>query len=112
MILLRLTFLAGALLAPLAGRAQAPDPLPAAERARLLAGFAADLQKRDAEIVADPGAVDAYSHRGDCQLVLGHFPEAVADFEKMIALDPAQDAPHWRLGIAYYFAGQFAKSAK
>ena len=30
----------------------------------------------------------------------------------MIALDPAQDAPHWRLGIAYYFTGQFAKSAR
>jgi lipoprotein NlpI len=36
----------------------------------------------------------------------------VEDFESMIALDPKQDAPHWRLGIAYYFAGDFAKSAK
>jgi lipoprotein NlpI len=119
-ILLRLIFLAGALLAPLAGRAQAPavgqapalEPLPAAERAQLLAGFAADLKKWDAKISANPRVVEAYSRRGDCQLFLGHFSEAVADFEKMIALDPAQDAPHWRLGIAYYFAGQFAKSAR
>jgi len=127
MIFLRLTLLVGALLAPLAGRAQAPltgrehapagrerapEPLPAEERARLLAGFATDLKKWDAAIAADPSGVEAYSRRGDCQLFLGRFPEAVADFEKMIALDPAQDAPHWRLGIAYYFAGQFAKSAK
>jgi lipoprotein NlpI len=112
MILLRLTLLAGAFLAPLTGRAQAPDPLPAAERTRLMAGFAAEFKKWDAEIATHPSAVEAYSHRGDCQLFLGHFSEAVADFEKMIALDPAQDAPHWRLGIAYYFAGQFAKSAK
>jgi lipoprotein NlpI len=119
-ILLRLSLFAAALLAPLAGRAQspsvgqaqAPEPLPATERAQLLAGFAADLKKWDAEIAADPRAMEAYSHRGDCQLFLGRFPEAVADFEKMIALDPAQDAPHWRLGIAYYFAGQFAKSAR
>ena len=110
-IFLRLALSAGALLAPLAGRAQAPDPLPAAERTQLLAGFAADLKKCDAAIAADPGAVEAYSRRGDCRLFLGSFPEAVADFEKMIALDPAQDAPHWRLGIAYYFAGQFTKSA-
>jgi len=112
MTLLRLLLLAGALLAPLAGRAQAQDPLPAEERTRLMAGFAADFKKWDAEIATDPRAVEAYSHRGDCQLFLGRFSEAVADFEKMIALDPAQDAPHWRLGIAYYFAGQFAKSAR
>jgi lipoprotein NlpI len=112
MFLLRLTLLACALFAPLAGRAQAPDPLPAAERAQLLAGFAADLKKWDAEIAADPRSVEAYSRRGDAQLFLGHFSAAVADFEKMIALDPAQDAPHWRVGIAYYFARQFTKSAK
>jgi lipoprotein NlpI len=100
------------MIAPLAARAQTPDPLSAPERAQLLAGFEADLKKWDAAIAADPRAVDAYSHRGDCRLFLGRFSEAVADFEKMIALDPAQDAPHWRLGIAYYFAGQFEKSAK
>lgn len=58
-----------------------------------------------------PRSVRLYSQRGDAHLFLGQFPEAVADFEKMIALDPEQDAPHWRLGIAYYFAGQFEKSA-
>lgn len=30
----------------------------------------------------------------------------------MIELDPAQDAPHWRLGIAYYFSGDFEKGSK
>jgi len=112
MILLRLTLLAGALFAPLAGRAHTPEPLPAEERAQLLAEFTVDLKKWDAEIAADPRAVEAYSHRGDAQLFLGRFSAATADFEKMIALDPTQDAPHWRLGIAYYLAGQFAKSAR
>jgi len=59
-----------------------------------------------------PDSIRLLSQRGDAHLFLGKFKEAVADFEKTIALDPAQDAPHWRLGIAYYFAGEFRKSSK
>ena len=59
-----------------------------------------------------PDSVRLLSQRGDTNLFLGRFKESVADFERTIALDPAQDAPHWRLGIAYYFAGQFDKSSK
>ncbi len=58
-----------------------------------------------------PGSIRLYSRRGDAHLFLAQFSEAVADFEKMIDFDPAQDAPHWRLGIAYYFAGQFEKAS-
>jgi lipoprotein NlpI len=59
-----------------------------------------------------PDSIRLLSQRGDANLFLGKFKESVADFEKTIALDPAQDAPHWRLGIAYYFAGDFKKSSK
>ena len=90
----------------------AEPPIPAAERAEMLAGFTAQIEKLDSSIKASPDVVALYSKRGDAHLFLGHFAESVADFEKMIALDPAQDAPHWRLGIAYYFTGAFAKSAK
>ena len=90
----------------------AESPLPADERAQMLAGFTEQIGKLDAGIKAAPDAVPLYSKRGDAHLFLGHFAESVADFEKMIALDPAQDAPHWRLGIAYYFTGAFEKSAK
>ena len=90
----------------------AEPPIPAAERAEMLAGFTAQIEKLNASIKASPDSVALYSKRGDAHLFLGHFAESVADFEKMIALDPAQDAPHWRLGIAYYFTGTFAKSAK
>ncbi len=95
------------LLAPIVSRA-ADD----AEISALLARTAGELEEVSAALAKAPDAVRLYSRRGDCHLFLGHFAEAVADFEKMIALDPAQDAPHWRLGIAYYFAGQFAKSAR
>jgi lipoprotein NlpI len=87
-------------------------PIPADERATMLVGFTQQIEKLDASIKASPDAVALYSKRGDAHLFLGHFAESVADFEKMIALDPAQDAPHWRLGIAYYFTGAFEKSAK
>ena len=87
-------------------------PLPPPERAKLVDGFAQQIHRFDAALKDAPNDIRLLSQRGDAHLFSAHFAEAVADFEKMIALDPAQDAPHWRLGIAYYFAGQFAKSAK
>src|ERR1043166_7125978 len=62
--------------------------------------------------IAQASEGSLYSWRGDCHLFLSQFAAAVADFEKMIALDPRQDAPHWRLGIAYHFAGAMGKSAR
>ena len=86
---------------------------PAAESTRaMLARTAIELDECTAAIARTPDSVRLYSRRGDCHLFLAHFAESVVDFEKMIALDPAQDAPHWRLGIAYYFAGNFAKAAR
>ena len=70
------------------------------------------LTEITAALVATPDSIGLYSRRGDCHLFLGQFSAAVADFEKMIALDPAQDAPHWRLGIAYYFARDFSKASR
>ena len=87
-------------------------PIPADERARMLAEFREQVAVLNKAIERAPREVALYSRRGDGHLFLGKFAEAVADFEKMIALDPRQDAPHWRLGIACYFTGQFAKSAK
>jgi lipoprotein NlpI len=90
----------------------AEAPIPAAERAQMLADFTAQLVSLDRAIAERTQVVTLYSRRGDCHLFLGAFTKAVADFEKMIALDPTQDAPHWRLGIAYHFTGQFEKSAQ
>lgn len=97
--------------APVVSAAESAQPWPE-WRATLLTKLGEDLTKADAAVAQSPDSIPALSHRGDVLLFLGRFPEAVADFEKMIALDPAEDAPHWRLGIAYYFAGQFAKSAR
>jgi lipoprotein NlpI len=59
-----------------------------------------------------PNSPNLLSRRGDMRVFLGDFPGAISDYEGMIALDPALDAPHWRLGIAYYFAREFAKAAR
>lgn len=58
-----------------------------------------------------PNSLSLLSRRGDFRQFLGQPEQAVADYERMIQIDPAQDAPHWRLGIAYYFTGAFSKAA-
>jgi lipoprotein NlpI len=63
-------------------------------------------------LATQPESLTLLSRRGDTRQFLARFAEAVTDFERMIALDPLQDAPHWRLGIAYYFTGAFSKSAR
>ena len=109
--LLSMRLLAIACLACSALRAPAADDTAENVRA-MLTRTATELEELNGALVKAPDSVRLYSRRGDCHLFLAHYPEAVADFEKMIALDPAQDAPHWRLGIAYYFARDFAKSAR
>lgn len=77
-----------------------------------LASFSKQEQALSRAIEETPQSVTLLSRRGDLRQFLGRFTAAVADYEKMIRLDPAQDAPHWRLGIAYYFSGEFEKGSK
>jgi lipoprotein NlpI len=51
------------------------------------------------------------SARGDAHFKLGEFPKAVAEYEKMVELDPSIEKSHWRRGIAYFYAGQYDKAA-
>ncbi|MEO6244760.1 MAG: hypothetical protein ABIQ12_04930 [Opitutaceae bacterium] len=89
----------------------AEPPIPAEERTEMIAGLTARAAQFDQAIAQSPRDADLRSRRGDARLFLGRFAEAVADFETEISLDASRDAPHWRLGIAYHFTGQFAKSA-
>jgi tetratricopeptide (TPR) repeat protein len=87
-------------------------PSPAADDTAMLAGFKKDLAAIDVEVAKGKPTVSLYSRRGDANLFLSNFDEAVKDYKKMVELDPAQDGPHWRLGIALYFAGDAENSAK
>lgn len=42
----------------------------------------------------------------------GEFKEAIADWDKVIELIPAQEAQHWQRGLAYYYAGEYRKGQK
>jgi lipoprotein NlpI len=90
---------------PFAANAQTEETSPVArfEKERTSLGEA---------LAKEPDNIPLLSQRGDVNLFTARFREAVADYEKMIALDPSQDNPHWRLGIAYYLAGDFAKAAR
>lgn len=102
--------LAVTLLFSAAGHAE--DPLTPEERGRLYNVLNKDMEESTAKLAKEPNNLKELSRRGDTNLFLGRFKESVADFNRMIQLDPSQDAPHWRLGIALYFAGEYEKSAR
>ncbi|MFN0051171.1 MAG: tetratricopeptide repeat protein [Planctomycetales bacterium] len=82
-----------------------------AGRARLHAELDAEILRLTAEIDKSPNSVDLYSRRGDQLFFRGEFAKSVADFEKMVELQPDQETSHWRRGIAYFYAEQFPKAA-
>lgn len=81
-------------------------PLPADQRAQDAARWQATVDAMTKRIATNAKSVDAYSRRGDARFFLGQFAGAVDDYEEMVRLDPELDASHWRLGIAYYYAGK------
>ena len=102
--------------AELAEKAVAADPKDA--DAVMLLGFAR-LQARQYEpavkaltkaIELNPKGAAIYNRRGDAYLKLGKWNEAIADFDKFLAMVPAASKAaenHWRRGIALYYAGKF-----
>jgi lipoprotein NlpI len=73
--------------------------------------FEKDLKALEEKMTGGTPTVQDYSRRGDLRFFLGKFEEAVQDYEKMIELEKDYADTHWRLGIAYYFVGEFKKSA-
>lgn len=71
----------------------------------------ADRTQLTAAIEKSPESVDLYSRRGDVLFFLGKFAESAADYDKMVQLNAALDAEHWRRGIAWFYAGEYEKAA-
>ncbi len=94
------------------GAEEKKEPLTEKQRTQIAETCKRAVAKATERIAANPESTAAYADRGDALLFLDDSKGAVADYEKMIALDGSLDAGHWRLGIAYYFAGDYAKSAK
>jgi lipoprotein NlpI len=87
-------------------------PLSSEQREKLDKDLGERIGILTEELKSAPKSVDTYSRRGDAHFKRGGFKESVADYEKMVELDPALDAGHWRRGIAYFYAGQHEKAAR
>ena len=86
-------------------------PLPEAVRKEFTKAFQDQVQLQTEAIRKQPDSLSAYSRRGDALFFLGQFDKAVKDYEKMVEIDPKEDARHWRRGIARFYAGDFKRAA-
>lgn len=88
------------------------DPLTDAGRTALQKRFDEGIERLALQIKDSPKSTDAYSRRGDLLFFRGKFADSVADFEKMVELQPDLETSHWRRGIAYFYAGRYKDAAK
>lgn len=63
-------------------------------------------------IKAKPSLAEAWYWRGSEHLRLGNLKQAIADFDKYIALRPMKAREQWKRGIALYLARRYAEGAK
>jgi lipoprotein NlpI len=61
----------------------------------------------DKAVKLDARSWQARQLRGEIHFKLGHIAESIADFDKVIELEPKKKAGHWQRGICYYYAGRF-----
>jgi lipoprotein NlpI len=54
----------------------------------------------------------AADRRGDALLKEGKWKEAIAEFDKFLAVFPKSGPEHWRRGIALYYAGRYEDGVK
>jgi lipoprotein NlpI len=87
------------------------NPLPDNFIKALNEKFSAQEKNYTVRINKDPFNVSFYSARGDARMFLGSYSGARDDYEKMILLEPKLEISHWRLGIVYFYLGDFKKAA-
>ena len=76
------------------------------------ARFDEEISQLTAQIEKSQKAVDLHSRRGDAFFFRGKFSEAVADYEKVVELQPDRDTSFWQKGIAYFYAKRYKDAAK
>jgi lipoprotein NlpI len=92
-------------------RGEDEQPLSPEARARLQRELTGRIDTLSQRIAAAPDDMQLRSQRGDAYFFRGDFAQAVADYAKMVELDPRQDASHWRKGIAHFYAGEYEQAA-
>lgn len=86
-------------------------PLSEAQQKSIHESLQKALTEAEATATEKPNSIQAYSRRGDAYFFLGDFEKAVADYDKMIELDPSISAEHWRRGIALFYAKRYEQAA-
>lgn len=56
--------------------------------------------------------VIAVDRRGGEQFKIGKVKESIEDFNTFLKASPKDEPAHWRRGISFYYAGEYAKGAK
>jgi lipoprotein NlpI len=90
-----------------------PDehPLSREQRDRMQAALQQQTEQLS-RTIDDAPTVGACSQRGDAYFFLGDFDRALADYEKMVELNPDSGASHWRRGIARFYARKYPDAAR
>jgi lipoprotein NlpI len=79
-------------------------------RAYAAAGKSAEaIADLDRLIRLSPRSFSLFEARGTEKFKQQKFTEAIADFDEEIKLEPAREPWHWKRGLAYYYAGEYAK---
>lgn len=95
------------------GVCAADEPRPNADRiAKELAQAERTVVETTEAIVGNPKSENLHSRRADALFFLGRFPEALRDYDRLVELDPAVDASHWRRGICYFYVKDYDRAAK
>ncbi len=89
---------------------------PPARAAPVIAGGRLYVRGRDSlecyELIPEPKDVEGYSRRGDRRFFAADFAGALADYDRMVELEPGMSTQHWRRGIAAFYAGKYEVAAK
>jgi lipoprotein NlpI len=106
--------------AALAAAQKAVEADPKSPTAVFLRGEAHAAQRKHAEAIKDYEAavaldrtyLIAIDRRGGERFKLGQIAESIADFNTYLKAYPSEEPGHWRRGISFYYAGQYAEGAK
>jgi lipoprotein NlpI len=91
------------------------SPLPKLVRGQILARenkHREAVAELDRAIGLDAQLAAAYNLRGSEHFKLGQIDASIADWDRYLKLEPAQEPGHWQRGIAYYYAGRYDEGAR
>ena len=87
-------------------------PLPEKTRSEIRHRLENRVAEINEQLKTSSNSITLISARGTAYFHLAQFDLAIADFDRMIELNPKLDSSHWRRGIALYYVKRFQESAE